>query len=99
MALDESSIMTFAAVTFRRATDVHVPLPSLDDRHAADEVLGRRQLEMVLVTGHRHSITNDRSVLVMMMRDIVRDQVAHVVHLPRYHDLVIVQVLPQRVQS
>lgn len=97
MALNESPIMAFAAVTFRRAANMQIPLPSFHDHRGPDEVVDRRQLDVVLVTGHRHSIMNDRPVLVMMMRHIMRDQIAQVIHLPRYRDLVIVQVLPRGV--
>jgi hypothetical protein len=99
MALNESPIMTFAAVTLRRAANVQIPLPPLHDHRTADEVVGCRQFEVVLVTGHRHSIMNDWLVPVMMMRNVVRDQAAQLVHFARYHDLVTVQVLLQRVQS
>lgn len=90
MALNESSIMTFAAMTFRRAADVQVPLPSFHDHRTADEVVDRCQLEVVLVTGHCHSVMNDWPIFVMMMRNIFRDEIASVIHLPWYHDLVIV---------
>lgn len=82
--------MTFAAMTFRRAADVQVPLPSFHDHGAADEIVDRCQLEVVLVTGHCHSIMNDWPVLVMMMRNIFRDKITSVIHLSWYHDLVVV---------
>lgn len=97
MALNESPIMTFAAMTFRRAANVQVPLPSFHHHRAADEVVDRCQFDVVLVTGHRQSIMNDWPVLVMVMRYIMRDQIAPMIHLPWYDDLVIVYVFLQGV--
>lgn len=82
--------MTFAAMTFRQAADVQVPFPSFHDHRAADEVVDRCQFEVVFVTGHRHSIMNDWPVFMMMMRNIFRDEIASVIYLPWYYDLVIV---------
>lgn len=99
MALNESPIMTFAAVTFRRAANVQIPLSPFHDHRTADEVVGRCQFDVVLVTGYRHSIMNDWPVLVMMMRYIMRDQIALMIHLPRYRDLVIAYVFLQCVYT
>lgn len=75
---------------FRRAADVQIPLPSFHDHCMADEVVDRCQLEVILITGHCHSIMNDWPVFVMMMRNIFRDKIASVIYLLWYHDLVIV---------
>jgi len=90
MALNESSIMTFATMTFRWTADVQIPLPSFHDHRAADEVVDCRQLEVILVTGHSHSIMNDWSIFVMMMSNIFRDKISSVIYFPWYYDLVIV---------
>lgn len=99
MALNESPIMTFAAVTFRRSANVQIPLSPFHDHRAADEVVGCCQFDVVLVTGHRHLIMNDWPILVMMMRYIMRDQIALMIHLLRYHDLLVVYVFLQRVHT
>jgi len=82
--------MTFATMTFRWTADVQIPLPSFHDHRAADEVVDCRQLEVILVTGHSHSIMNDWSIFVMMMSNIFRDKISSVIYFPWYYDLVIV---------
>lgn len=73
MALNKSPIMTFAAVTFRRVADVQIPFPPFHNHRAANEVIGSCQFEVVFVTSYCHMIMNDWSVLMMMMRNIMRD--------------------------
>lgn len=84
-------------MTFRRAADVQIPFPSFHDHRATDEVVDRCQLEVVFITGHCHSIMNDWPVFVMMMRNIFRNEIASVIYLLRYYDLVIMQVFLQSV--
>lgn len=95
MPLNETTIMALARAIFWPAAHVYVPFPSFDDHPWPDEVVHGRQLDMVLVTGHRQSIVRHRPILVMVVGHVVRDKLSSVSHLPRYHYLVPVNVLLQ----
>lgn len=91
--------MAFARAIFWSAAHMYISSASFDDHPRPDEVVHRRQLDVVLVTRDRQSIVDLWPVLVVVVGHIVRDKLSSVGHFSWYRDSVVVNVLLQGVYA